>query len=63
MGKTHSYYDWELLLRPDSKTKRKSYKKKKKKEEKLTSIGINEQEFKYFLKNWKMNNLPVKKQK
>ncbi len=63
MGKTPSYYDWELRFRSDSKSKRKSSKKKKRKrEEKLTSIGVNEQEFKYFLKNWKMNNLPVKKQ-
>ncbi len=63
MGKTPSYYDWELRFRSDSKSKRKSYKKRKKKEERLTSIGINEQELKYFLKNWKLNNLPVKKQK
>ena len=63
MGKTPSYYDWDLTFRSDSKSKRKSYKIKKKREENLTSIGINEQELKYFLKNWKLNNLPVKKQK
>ena len=48
-----------LRFHSDSKSKRKSSKKKKK----ITSIGINEQELKYFLKNWKLNNLPVKKQK
>ena len=58
MGKVPSYYDWELKFRSDSK--RKSSKKKKKK---LTSIGINEQELRHFLKKWKLNNLPVKKQK
>ncbi len=64
MGKTPSYYDWELSFRSDPKSKRKSSKKKKKKkEEKLTSIGINKRELKYFLKNWRMNNLSVKKQK
>lgn len=64
MGKVPSYYDWELRFRSDTKSKRKSSKKKKKKRgEKLTSIGIDEQELKYFLKNWKINNLPVKKQK
>ncbi len=63
MGKTPSYYDWELPFRSDPKSKRKYYKKKKKREENLTSIGINEKELKYFLKNWKLNNSPVKKQK
>lgn len=64
MGKAPSYYDWELRFRSDTKSKRKSSKKKKKKRgEKLTSIGIDEQDLKYFLKNWKLNNLPVKKQK
>lgn len=60
MGKTPSYYDWELTFRSDPKSKRKSHKKKKKE---LTSIGINEKDLKFFLKNWKLNNLPVKKQK
>ena len=54
MGNTPSYLDWESNFKS---------KKKKKKEQKLTSIGINEKELKNFLKNWKLNNLPVKKQK
>ena len=56
MTKTPSYYDWELWFRSE----KKSYKKKKKK---LTFIGIAEEDLKYFLKSWRMNNLPLKKQK
>lgn len=59
MGKTPSYYDWELRFRPDLKSKKKSSKKKNK----LNSIGINEQDLKSFLKHWRMSNLSVKKQK
>ena len=55
MGKTPSYYDWESNF--------KSKKKKKKGNKKLTSIGIDEEDLKNFLKNWKLNNLPIKKQK
>ena len=55
MGKTPSYYDWELRFRAE----KKAHKRKKKK---LTSIGIDEEDLKYFLNQWKMNNLPLKKQ-
>ncbi len=63
MGKAPSFYDWEFRFRSNPKSKRKSHNKKKKRKEKLTSIGINEEDLRYFLKDWRMDNLPVKKRK
>ena len=50
MTKTPSYYDWEIQFRSEKKT----LKKKKKR---ITSIGIDEEDLKYFLKQWKTKNL------
>ena len=54
MGKINSYYDWEMSF----KKKPKHDRVKKSKEEKVSSIGIQEEILKEYLKLWRKKNLP-----
>ncbi|MFX1256388.1 MAG: hypothetical protein ACFFAN_00870 [Promethearchaeota archaeon] len=49
MEKPTSYYDWELMLRKKNKISNIQQNR--------NSLGITNEEFKKFLKNWKIKNL------
>jgi len=55
MSKVMSYFDWELTFKKGLKSKNSNVKMAKK--VKVNSIGINDKDFKSFLKNWKDKNL------
>ena len=47
---SESYYDWQLNQKINPKTK------KRKKKRRLNNLGIEENEFKQFIKKWKKEN-------
>ena len=53
MEKSKSYYDWELQFRNHPKKGTQPNQNKKK----LNSLGLTTEEFKSFLKKWKVKNL------
>jgi len=55
MSKVMSYFDWELTFKKGLKSKNSNIKMAKK--VKVNSIGINDKDFKLFLKDWKDKNL------
>ena len=57
MANTNSYYDWELNFRKSSKFNEDSDIEEYDKKEKPNKLGIRENSFKNFLKEWKKKNL------
>lgn len=57
MEKHVSYFDWELKFKKKSANKDHPAKKSKD----INTLGISSSEFKSFLKEWTVKNLPDKK--
>ncbi len=65
MSKAASYLDWELSFREEREIKEREAKKKSKvekeleskKESQMNSIGITQDDFRNYLKEWKKKNL------
>lgn len=59
MSKVVSYFDWELNFRKKSLSNRNSENltKRAKNKESFNSLGISNNKYKEFMRNWKQKNL------